>query len=717
MKWHLLTVIAASAGLVVACTQASPLAGSPFASAGSPDADGDGTIDDDDCAPLDDAVHPDAPETCNGLDDNCDGRIDEPVDRTYCVPVIPPRDLSAVCDGRRMVGVLSSPAATCPDADPDWSGGDLFASLRSADGTRFCVYDYVGTGEPEGTSGLPDDAGRSAEDWLEPDCAVVSPQTPTPAEQALDVVYPTYANAFRTQLEVQDPLPSFGGGAITYPVPVHVAVVDSAPPVAPSGGTPPIRVGGENALSLHARVMGRVIEEIACPHRVGGPGPCATEFSHHLALDRVSPDAQHQPSGGTHGYISTLAAQIEDAVLEFHARASADNLVINLSVGFEPQYASGAWGQRTAVQALEAALDDAACQGALTFAAVGNAEGGELVAPQVGPVYPAGFAPQASSCGSPLVHPVGGVDARDEPIAATRVGGRAGLVAPARLATVDLALLDAQQDASSLMTGTSFGAAAASGIAALLWGYLPSLPAETISTLMANESSVELPGLLPADVCNAPLGCDRPRRLSACAAVQTALEQRCTLDPASAACTLAPSLSCLTRRISAHSGVAVTAPPNSFHLEPGPSAINLTVVVDSPSCPMPIHADQTFLPDHPDLCPSSQYVGPTFDPDVVRGQPVPNPCHFCGWFVDGLYIALDPNTPVIIMGVTLIVNGNTSWDLTSAFSASGGLIQAGQTAYISDLRQPPIVNQAELQFTVGDGFGGVSHISVDIPVY
>ena len=41
------------------------------------DDDGDGVPDGDDCAPSDPAVHPGAEEACNGLDDDCDGSVDE----------------------------------------------------------------------------------------------------------------------------------------------------------------------------------------------------------------------------------------------------------------------------------------------------------------------------------------------------------------------------------------------------------------------------------------------------------------------------------------------------------------------------------------------------------------------------------------------------------------------------------------------------------------
>ena len=53
-----------------------------------PDSDGDGTIDAQDCAPLNPAIHPGAPEKCNGVDDDCDGQKDEGANcgSTTCYP-------------------------------------------------------------------------------------------------------------------------------------------------------------------------------------------------------------------------------------------------------------------------------------------------------------------------------------------------------------------------------------------------------------------------------------------------------------------------------------------------------------------------------------------------------------------------------------------------------------------------------------------------------
>ena len=43
----------------------------------SSDRDGDGDPDSTDCAPEDSAVHDGAEELCNGIDDDCDGEVDE----------------------------------------------------------------------------------------------------------------------------------------------------------------------------------------------------------------------------------------------------------------------------------------------------------------------------------------------------------------------------------------------------------------------------------------------------------------------------------------------------------------------------------------------------------------------------------------------------------------------------------------------------------------
>ena len=91
------------------------------------DVDGDGSANDDDCAPADDTVHPGAVEQCNGLDDDCDGQLDEDA-QGNCTTFY--EDLDGDGTGKTETGVcLCAPTATltataggdCNDNDPNIS--------------------------------------------------------------------------------------------------------------------------------------------------------------------------------------------------------------------------------------------------------------------------------------------------------------------------------------------------------------------------------------------------------------------------------------------------------------------------------------------------------------------------------------------------------------------------------------------------------------------
>ena len=72
--------------LLAACRTDEPKAPSGTGDTGTAtgdDADGDGTPSANDCDDADASVHPGAEEACNGVDDDCDGEIDEGVRTTF----------------------------------------------------------------------------------------------------------------------------------------------------------------------------------------------------------------------------------------------------------------------------------------------------------------------------------------------------------------------------------------------------------------------------------------------------------------------------------------------------------------------------------------------------------------------------------------------------------------------------------------------------------
>ncbi len=91
-----------------------------------PDADGDGWTADQDCDDSDPEIHPDAEEVCDGVDNDCDGDIDEGLGTTWYEDLDgdgygSPGTGIVVCDACLTGYVRDS--SDCDDGDPNTNPG------------------------------------------------------------------------------------------------------------------------------------------------------------------------------------------------------------------------------------------------------------------------------------------------------------------------------------------------------------------------------------------------------------------------------------------------------------------------------------------------------------------------------------------------------------------------------------------------------------------
>jgi hypothetical protein len=121
------------------------------------DADGDGTPAGEDCADGDADIHPGADERCNGLDDDCDGEIDE--DATDAARWYPDRDADGFGDDASPLMACQAPSGAIAQ------GGDCDDTTANVHPER----DELCNGRDDDCDGDTDEPGASDETLWFPD--------------------------------------------------------------------------------------------------------------------------------------------------------------------------------------------------------------------------------------------------------------------------------------------------------------------------------------------------------------------------------------------------------------------------------------------------------------------------------------------------------------------------------------------------------------------
>lgn len=394
---------------------------------------------------------------------------------------------------RRYVAVRANSTMACP-ARTGFTVRNLFNVKKMVEQKdpmaaylgRFCVYTRIPS-NGKGALALGAEFIR-----VDPDLDIVLPQGDTKTDGQ---VSEALADAYRASL-----------GAFTLDAPKppaklpRVAIIDTAAASTDSS------VSAEHGLA-----MASIATLAGCGKRVGCRRNTLLYQAFPVRSGESAPwlrPALDVTNSGL-GSLATIAQAIEAAT----EKRGQDPLVINLSLGWDPQIFEETELLRTMVptgqvlkparrvagyharlldapvaeipapvQAAHAALIAASCRGALIIAAAGNNRSGACA--ETGPLEPAAWevlpAPSPRDCAElsgatgsslnesdspgPLVYAAGGIMPSDAPLPISRVGGTPARVLPAFMAVVGK---------TDPWTGTSVAAAALSGLAAAVWAHLP----------------------------------------------------------------------------------------------------------------------------------------------------------------------------------------------------------------------------------------------------
>lgn len=450
---------------------------------------------------------------------------------------------------REVVGLVPG-TDTCPAANSYWSGGDVFGSsfVPTPNGQRFCAYSWIGASSTPNIDTLPKycPSGKNCE-------ACPVGWTCEAAPPGYSWLEPTYRGLVPAGLPVE------ARSLITEKIRAQHWAAMGAPSSMPTASAPSstwfpytlpswfTRVYVFDDSGLHGNTVADWVRQTACPQGTGCPW-----------IERR--DVFENGSGAAS--VLTLARKLVAAVDE----SGTNPVVINLSLGFHWRHA---WNRavstdddvppssiRFAHLALQSAINYAGCRGAIVVAAAGNKDGGSA-AEESGPrhfggsaAFPAAFAEldAAWTCTTspvvearPLIVPVGAIMADGSISPSARLHGRSCVTAPSLALTPD----------GDPVEGSSFAAAAVTGVLANLRGYMPGASSsEVIGAFQASMNKI--PGSTYASYRVCAGFVDGVYRVNQCKAIKRGLESTCARSQPNGslatqyqmACGLAASLSC-----------------------------------------------------------------------------------------------------------------------------------------------------------------------------
>ncbi len=629
----------------------------------------------------------------------------------FPAPPPPTIDVLPGCDRNVLVGIAEN-SSSCPPANGNWAAVSPFASLRTVQGNAMCRYEFSGPRSLWSTDGLPSDAGFSGfvyvetppEEWLEPDCNAVVPLGDPTVDQTLEVVTSAHQAAWREHMDRVSVLPTIEArpGNDHLPQEVVVAILDDVPEGNPDDLEVPITG------TSHGQSVALAIRDIVCP--TDRPGECPIHFKSYPVI---------QPDSDIEGSVFNLAGMIMRATDEGAS-------VINLSVGFDGRYAwHGDENDKTyyeRARILREALQYAACHGVIAVAAAGNDGRGRDVGQNDSPMYPAAFAAEnrrdcstGAETAQPLVYIASGVGPGDEDVPNTRPGSRGELAAPAFAVTFHDRRPGAPEDGLPLRTGSSFGAAGVSAVAALARAYLPDASPMEIMDLVLS-SAVDLGR--GAHVCNTrtqslrPLSHCNVHRVSACQTLDAALAQVCAVNRYALNCSWARyALECDTPAAGTPRGPSLPDFDPKAQAELVPTAYQrATAGGDCSIGEVMTNGPQSHY------CPDEEFDNGINAPGT-SGQPGDDPCRVCGVkitagdFVDEFTVVmgLEPELAADLSAPTLRVDDEVYGlgETTMTRASSGGLV----AVQLPPLRYTPATATLSFQY------GTKKSLSSQLPIW